>query len=78
MRMHFPKVQTAGGLICGRRRGRAGLGRAEHPPVFLPIVAGGRPAAECAPSYPSVCIPPYPPDEHHLDADNDGIACESP
>lgn len=69
---------------------------AEHPPVFLPAVMGSRPAAECAPSYPSVCIAPYPPDldcpdvlplvnfaavppdEHHLDADNDGIACESP
>ena len=70
--------------------------QAEHPPVFLPAVMGSRPAAECAPSYPSVCIAPYPPDldcpdvlplvnfaavppdEHHLDADNDGIACESP
>lgn len=70
--------------------------RAEPPPVFLPAVMVNRPAAECAPSYPTVCIAPYPPDldcpdllplanfaavppdEHGLDADNDGIACEWP
>ena len=70
--------------------------KAEVLPVFLPFVSGGHPAAECAPSYPSVCIAPYPPDldcadvlplvnfaavppdEHHLDADHDGVACESP
>lgn len=69
---------------------------ADAPPLFLPVVVGNRPAAECAPSYPSVCIAPYPPDlncpdvlplvnfaavppdEHRLDADHDGIACESP
>ena len=68
---------------------------AEHPPVFLPAVMGSRPAAECAPSYPTICLHPpppdldcdeiphtdfpvLPPDEHHLDADKDGIGCESP
>lgn len=67
---------------------------AEHPPVFLPMVMGGRPAAECSPSYPTICLHPpppdldcdeiphtdfpvLPPDEHHLDADSDGIGCES-
>lgn len=30
--------------------------------VFLPFVVGGHPAAECAPSYPTVCIAPPPPD----------------
>ena len=30
--------------------------------VFLPLVSGSRPAAECAPSYPTVCIPAPPPD----------------
>ena len=76
----------------------AAIARAEVPPapIFLPVVAGGHPAAECAPSYPTVCLAPYPPDlncadvlplvnfaavppdEHHLDADHDGVACESP
>lgn len=65
------------------------------PAVYLPVVMGERPAAECAPSYPTICLPPappdldcdeipyndiptLPPDEHHLDADKDGIGCESP
>ncbi len=39
---------------------------AEAPPVFLPMVMGGRPAAECAPSYPTICLHPPPPD---LDCD---------
>jgi len=70
--------------------GSATFGRA-----FVPFVAGGsRPAGECEPSYPTVCLPPpppdldcseipytdfaaVPPDAHHLDADEDGIACES-
>ena len=67
---------------------------ASIPPVFLPMVIGGPPAAECSPSYPSICLHPpppdldcteiphtdfpvLPPDEHHLDADGDGIGCES-
>ena len=69
--------------------------QASTPPAFLPFVAGGQPAAECAPSYPTICLHPpppdldcdaiphtdfpvLPPDEHHLDADKDGIGCESP
>lgn len=68
---------------------------AESPAVFVPFVAGGRPAGECDPSYPTICLPspppdldcpqiPYtdflvvPPDSHRLDADEDGIGCESP
>ena len=31
-------------------------------PAYLPIVAGGRPPGQCDPSYPTVCIPPPPPD----------------
>ena len=64
--------------------------------ALLPFVVGGRPPSECDPSYPTVCLPPPPPDldcpevlplvnfpalpadPHHLDADKDGIACESP
>ena len=64
--------------------------------VLLPFVVGGRPPSECDPSYPTVCLPPPPPDldcpevlpllnfpalpadPHGLDADKDGIACESP
>ena len=63
---------------------------------FVPFVAGGsRPAGECDPSYPTICLPspppdldcpqiPHqdfavvPPDPHGLDADEDGIGCESP
>ena len=73
----------------------AGSSAAVSPAAFVPFVAGGRPAGECEPSYPTVCLPPpppdlncpqipyndfaaVPPDAHHLDADNDGIACESP
>jgi len=64
---------------------------AEGPAVFVPFVAGGH---VCEPSYPTLCLPPpppdlncpqipyndfaaVPPDAHHLDADDDGIACES-
>lgn len=36
------------------------------PAMHLPVVMGSRPAAECAPSYPTICIPPAPPD---LDCD---------
>ena len=63
--------------------------------AFVPFVAGGRPAGECDPSYPTICLPPpppdldcpeipytdfqvLPPDPHRLDADEDGIGCESP
>ncbi len=64
--------------------------------ALLPFVVGGRPASECSPAYPTVCLPPPPPDldcpevlplvnfqalpadPHGLDADKDGIACESP
>jgi len=38
------------------------MARAEPPPVFLPVVLGHRPAAECAPSYPTICLPMPPPD----------------
>lgn len=68
---------------------------AEGLAAFVPFVTGGRPAGECEPAYPTVCLPspppdlncpqiPYndfpalPPDPHRLDADKDGIACESP
>ena len=68
---------------------------AESPAAFVPFVAGGRPAGECDPAYPTICLPspppdlncpqiPYndfvvlPPDPHRLDADKDGIGCESP
>ena len=30
--------------------------------VFLPLVTGGRPPADCDPAYPTVCIPSPPPD----------------
>lgn len=91
MSAHTPRC-TAGAITRWCRRFSfiiAGM-------VFFPFVLGGRPAAECAPSYPTVCIAPYPPDldcpdvlplvnfaavppdEHNLDADNDGIACERP
>ena len=72
----------------------AGAGRsaAEGPAVFVPFVAGGHVCEPsyptlCLPSPPpDLDCPeiPYndfaavPPDAHHLDADNDGIACESP
>ncbi len=107
MRAHFPKVQAAGGLprspavllrgIVAAAVAAVALAsaRAESPPVFLPAVMGSRPAAECSPSYPTICLHPpppdldcdeiphtdfpvLPPDEHHLDADKDGIGCESP
>lgn len=69
---------------------------AEGSAVFVPFAAGGsRPAGECEPSYPTICLPPpppdldcpdipykdfvvLPPDPHRLDADKDGIGCESP
>jgi micrococcal nuclease len=31
----------------------------------------------CDPSYPTVCIPPVPPDPHRFDADRDGVGCGS-
>ena len=34
----------------------------QNVPAYLPIVAGGRPPGQCDPSYPTVCIPPPPPD----------------
>lgn len=73
----------------------AGSSAAVSPAAFVPFVAGGRPAGECDPSYPTICLPspppdlncpqiPHndfvvlPPDPHRLDADEDGIGCESP
>lgn len=70
----------------------AGSSAAEAPAVFVPFVAGGHVCEPsyptlCLPSPPpDLNCPqiPYndfaavPPDAHHLDADNDGIACESP
>lgn len=71
---------------------RPGDGRA----ALLPIVIDGRPAGDCDPSYPTICLPSpppdlncpdllplvnfqvLPPDPHGLDADRDGIGCESP
>jgi hypothetical protein len=32
------------------------------PAVYAPLVAGGQSAANCDPAYPTVCIPPPPPD----------------
>ncbi len=73
----------------------ASAASAEDWRAFVPFVAGGsRPAGECEPAYPTVCLPPpppdldcpeipykdfaaLPPDPHRLDADEDGIACES-
>lgn len=61
---------------------------------FVPFAAGGQPPGKCDPSYPTICLPPpppdldcpqiphqdfpvLPPDPHGLDADEDGIGCES-
>lgn len=41
-------------------------------PTQPPIRAGN-----CDPSYPTVCIPPRPPDPHGFDRDHDGSGCES-
>ena len=30
--------------------------------AFVPFVAGGRPAGECDPAYPTICLPSPPPD----------------
>ncbi len=30
--------------------------------VYIPLVGVGRPAGNCDPAYPTVCIPPRPPD----------------
>ena len=64
--------------------------------ALLPFVVGAPSRENCEPAYPTVCLPPPPPDldcpevlplvnfpalpadPHHLDADKDGIACESP
>ena len=64
--------------------------------ALLPFVVGAPSRENCEPAYPTVCLPPPPPDldcpevlplvnfqalpadPHHLDADQDGIACESP
>lgn len=74
----------------------ASAASAEDWRAFVPFVAGGsRPAGECDPAYPTICLPPpppdldcpeipyndfvvLPPDPHRLDADEDGIGCESP
>jgi endonuclease YncB( thermonuclease family) len=67
-------------------------------PTIVPGGAYGLPGHECDPSYPTVCIPPSPPDldcadiaplrefrvdwtvanpdDHHLDGDHNGIACQ--
>lgn len=68
------------------------LGHSEEP---TPTPTPTRPP-NCEPAYPTVCLPPPPPDldcpevaplvnfqalpadPHGLDADKDGIACESP
>jgi endonuclease YncB( thermonuclease family) len=66
--------------------------------TIIPGGAYGQPGHECDPSYPTVCIPPSPPDldcadfaplrnfpvdynvanpdDHHLDGDHNGIACQ--
>ena len=64
--------------------------------ALLPFVVGAPSRENCDAAYPTVCIPPPPPDldcpevlplvnfqalpadPHGLDADKDGIACESP
>ena len=64
--------------------------------ALLPFVVGAPSRENCEPAYPTVCLPPPPPDldcpevlplvnfqalpadPHGLDADKDGIACESP
>ncbi len=78
-------------MLAANARSSAAISSA----AFVPFVAGGRPAGECDPSYPTICLPspppdlncpqiPYndfvvlPPDPHRLDADKDGIGCESP
>lgn len=67
-------------------------------PTIVPDGTYGLPGHECDPSYPTVCIPPSPPDldcadiaplrnfpvdysvalpdDHHLDGDHNGIACQ--
>ena len=32
------------------------------PAAFAPFVVGNRPPSECSPAYPTVCLPPPPPD----------------
>ena len=64
--------------------------------ALMPFVVGAPSREDCEPAYPTVCLPPPPPDldcpevltlvnfqalpadPHGLDADKDGIACESP
>ncbi len=64
--------------------------------ALMPFVVGAPSRENCEPAYPTVCLPPPPPDldcpevlplvnfqalpadPHGLDADKDGIACESP
>ena len=64
--------------------------------ALMPFVVGAPSRENCEPAYPTVCLPPPPPDldcpqvlplvnfqalpadPHGLDADQDGIACESP
>jgi endonuclease YncB( thermonuclease family) len=67
-------------------------------PTIVPGGSYGLPGHECDPSYPTVCLPPPPPDldcadiaplrdfpvdysvpnpdQHHLDGDHNGIACQ--
>ncbi|MHB8642808.1 MAG: hypothetical protein ACYDA3_07985 [Gaiellaceae bacterium] len=67
-------------------------------PTIVPDGVYGLPGHECDPSYPTVCIPPSPPDldcadiaplrnfpvdysvakpdDHHLDGDHNGVACQ--
>ena len=40
----------------------AGSSAAEGSAVFVPFVAGGHQPGECEPSYPTICLPPPPPD----------------
>ena len=40
----------------------AASGGAGSSSAFFPFVAGGRPAGECDPSYPTICLPSPPPD----------------
>ena len=47
-------VIVASGVVSSAAEGSA---------VFVPLVAGGsRPAGECDPAYPTVCLPSPPPD----------------
>lgn len=89
-------------ILAALALARAGDGRALDAAAawssraLLPFVVGAPSRENCEPAYPTVCIPPPPPDldcpevlplvnfqalpadPHHLDADKDGIACESP